>query len=884
MDNSTFLSNASEGNISFLPQETGELDLVNSIYFLTTGLQIGGSFLFALMIILALLGNACVCCVIYYSSSPELQLITSLLLVNLAISDLLIGSLGMPLCLISLTSGHWVLGKALCEITGFLGLMFSMASTLTVACISIDRYCAIVHPLDYLNRMTPLRAKTMMAFIWICPGICALMPLVGVGRYRFEPAEFHCTVDWEQNHAFSLVVFLAGYALPLFVMLYCYYHMFCAARSQARRIDVMPQGEDGIRRRQPHIRSDHIKAVRILCLVIGIFILSWTPYAVLQVCQISMTLSDERTRVYVILSTYMVYANSVINPYIYTLLYRPFRRGMRNLLRKKCCFEVLRPKPSSAVVVSSRFLRRNARRLERQSFFLDEPNYTFDFSSAENIYINNDPTDEQLEKEDFEDSDSEALFVMHDENYPDMFARKGHQPQTLLHEAVGRCHVETLSLGSPIDSPLPSPPNKRRRQTRTSGISRKVSKSSLVKKKLKRSTSVTMAPYQSSLPGEIAYDQTLQPAGYVLEEAPRRPTRKTLQHFVVDPYSEVNPGRTVYTKSRISLQHEPCASNQNPSRGRYYRAIPVFVKGGNDDDNGLPSQRSSNARFSRHRRQDSVSSRHHQARKVSRVSLNEHLIGPSRTRRKNSITSTLSYNLEISDVVHFDVGQTTQRTRDEVPQGSQFFPGGKRRASCSSEFNRRGGVTRVSEETEVDSDFEVMNGSTMFVKEPSTDQFDYSLDDFESDDANTPTKGSEGNEAENFTITKQQSPNDSHQQQGRRNSVTVRPCIVRRESLKDVNEKRLDYRNNRQRVSFSDQPNIGTFFPPKGIVRKEDSEESSDASNADRSTNIDISMVDTLEDLEGHQGVRRESIRPLAIPPDERHRRQSVFKSPFVHS
>ncbi|KAJ6654531.1 hypothetical protein lerEdw1_006838 [Lerista edwardsae] len=86
---------------------------------------------------------------------------------NLTISNLLYALSLLPLAFYYLPPKTWQFGLALCKLDRFLFFCNLYGSTFFVACISLNRYVAIVHPFFSHGRLEPRHAKLLSGVVWL---------------------------------------------------------------------------------------------------------------------------------------------------------------------------------------------------------------------------------------------------------------------------------------------------------------------------------------------------------------------------------------------------------------------------------------------------------------------------------------------------------------------------------------------------------------------------------------------------------------------------------------------------------------------------------------------------------------------------------------------
>lgn len=115
-------------------------------------------------------------------------------LASLAVSDLLILILSMPIELYNFIWFHypWVFGDAVCRGYYFLRDSCSYATALNIASLSVERYMAICHPFKAKSIMSRSRTKKLISAMWLASFALAT-PMPFIMGQRMRNGEMICT-------------------------------------------------------------------------------------------------------------------------------------------------------------------------------------------------------------------------------------------------------------------------------------------------------------------------------------------------------------------------------------------------------------------------------------------------------------------------------------------------------------------------------------------------------------------------------------------------------------------------------------------------------------------------------------------------------------------
>ncbi|XP_065359270.1 octopamine receptor beta-3R-like [Calliphora vicina] len=196
-------------------------------------------FIFFSIILAAVLGNALV--IISVQRNRKLRVITNYFVVSLAMADMLVALCAMTFnASVELSGGKWMFGPFMCNVYNSLDVYFSTASILHLCCISVDRYYAIVRPLEYPLNMTHKTVCFMLANVWILPALISFTPIF-LGWYttaeHLEEISLHPDqCSFVVNKAYALISSSVSFWIPGIVMLVMYFRIYKEAVRQRKAL------------------------------------------------------------------------------------------------------------------------------------------------------------------------------------------------------------------------------------------------------------------------------------------------------------------------------------------------------------------------------------------------------------------------------------------------------------------------------------------------------------------------------------------------------------------------------------------------------------------------------------------------------------------------
>ncbi len=287
------------------------------------------------------IGNALV--IVTYALYKRTKSMTDVYLLNVAIADILF-VVALPLIIYSEQYG-WSMGNLSCKLLRGIYSVNLYSGMLLLACISGDRYLAIVQA----RRSYRLRSSTLLyshlvcAVVWLSALLLSLPTFMFYERYQPGPSEssiwnvsdsekgpYVCFFKFQSNETALVMKTVVpssqvalGFFLPLLIMGFCYSSVIVTLL-RAKNF-------------QRH------KAVRVVLTVVLVFVICHMPYNIallfytINMFQEQECSREESVALTMTITKSLAYLHACLNPLLYAFIGVNFRNHFRKILRDIWC-------------------------------------------------------------------------------------------------------------------------------------------------------------------------------------------------------------------------------------------------------------------------------------------------------------------------------------------------------------------------------------------------------------------------------------------------------------------------------------------------------------------------------------------------------------------
>ncbi|KAK5983006.1 Dopamine receptor 4, partial [Trichostrongylus colubriformis] len=183
--------------------------------------------------LLTIAGNCLV--VIAVCTKKYLRNPTGYLIISLAIADLIVGLVVMPLnSLFEMANHEWLLGLTMCDMFHALDILASTSSIWNLCVISLDRYMAGQDPIGYRDKVSKRRILMAICGVWLMSAVLSFPAIIWwrtTSPHLYKHKNKCLFTDSAMYVGFSSLV---SFYIPLCLILFAYGKVFMIATRHSR--------------------------------------------------------------------------------------------------------------------------------------------------------------------------------------------------------------------------------------------------------------------------------------------------------------------------------------------------------------------------------------------------------------------------------------------------------------------------------------------------------------------------------------------------------------------------------------------------------------------------------------------------------------------------
>ena len=298
---------------------------------------------FSLLLPCIIFGNALT--ILAVCKNHRLRTPTNVIHASLALTDLLTGFLAVPFQIFIMID-IFTCRTQYASMVSFTSVFFGGVSFLHAFAVTADRYLAITRPFQYTSSVTNKRVGIVVAVMW---GLSA--------TFFVARAAVILTASSAVTFCFGGSFLQIGSSVTMNWGLFGLFFLMTTTLviANARILRIAIKQSNAVSNQVTNVtcrndvnqqRSDGLKAVKTTTLIVGTFVLCWSPVQVFMLFRLTSEFGDIFRAAMSGMAMIVMDVSSMVNPIIYFHTSRDFRTAFSDIFRsfKKCrIYSLCRP-------------------------------------------------------------------------------------------------------------------------------------------------------------------------------------------------------------------------------------------------------------------------------------------------------------------------------------------------------------------------------------------------------------------------------------------------------------------------------------------------------------------------------------------------------------
>ena len=318
--------------------------------------------------LVGVIGNILICATLIGNRRKT----SEMFILNLAITDLLVCGLGIPLDIYQELHAIFPYGPVLCKVIWPSQTLLVLVSIMTLTAMALGRYRAIITPLKpKLKKQDILKS---IAVIWLL-GLAVVAPYVKSLKYN----DGICDEIWPNNKGsnyYTLALFIIDYCVPLTIISYCYTRVGIRLYKSNLQFSASPKRSGVNSDAQRKRLKKNTRIIKIFSFAVVMFVFCMLPGDIYWLYKSWGQSEFPNEHHFNTFANILLYSNSMINPFIFgscditciqSIFMRTKNRNSSYTLRFSFTSSFKRRGSRSSTVAANHW-RRVARRVKNKEF------------------------------------------------------------------------------------------------------------------------------------------------------------------------------------------------------------------------------------------------------------------------------------------------------------------------------------------------------------------------------------------------------------------------------------------------------------------------------------------------------------------------------------
>lgn len=294
----------------------------------------GEAFVLIINSVLALSLNAIIGYLIYCNRALQTSFNATIL--NASIADIVVS-----LNLLITTSqslaerGEKTINTSWCPVTGFINLLSFVASVMSLAAVSVNRYFLVCRSHLYSHIFSKTGTAIYIALVWCTSALISSPPFYGWSRFSYNHGKSVCFADWQSSNSYMVFMIAICFCGPIAatvvsLLLILRVKGISESRLESNQSDVFGESkaaDQNLKARRKRKEKDSRRITISVAAVVIVFFIAWGPFVTVMFTEVFW---DGVVPRWADMGSFLLGClNSTANPIIYITVNTNFRKAFR---------------------------------------------------------------------------------------------------------------------------------------------------------------------------------------------------------------------------------------------------------------------------------------------------------------------------------------------------------------------------------------------------------------------------------------------------------------------------------------------------------------------------------------------------------------------------